>query len=129
MILLDTHIWVWWVQGSSRLNSEQRLTLQEAEGGSIYVSAISLLEISRAVALGGMQLPIPTQSWFETALTYPGIRLIGLTPDIATLAYHLPEPFHKDPADRVIVATALTLDVPLMSADQKINEYPHIRHA
>jgi PIN domain nuclease of toxin-antitoxin system len=129
LILIDTHIWIWWVQGSPRLTKDQVKVLEAAEESGIGVSAISLVEISRSAAIGGLELPVSTAEWFEFALAYPGVELLAITPAIATLAYSLPEPFHKDPSDRIIVATALELDLPLMTADLKVSQYPHVRQA
>jgi PIN domain nuclease of toxin-antitoxin system len=73
-------------------------------------------------------LPEAPETWLDLALSYPGIELIPLDPLIVVDAYRLPEPFHKDPADRLIVATARILNAPLLTADSKILGYPHVRH-
>lgn len=65
-------------------------------------------------------------SWLRTSLTYPNVQLIPITPEIAVRAYTLPEPFHRDPADRILVATALELSCPLLTSDRRIVEYPHV---
>jgi PIN domain nuclease of toxin-antitoxin system len=64
--------------------------------------------------------------WFHEALSYPGIRLIELTPDIAIESTILPGEFHRDPADQIIVATARLYDSPLISSDSKILKYPYV---
>ena len=105
----------------------ERIAAEEENG--LAVSAISLLEVARATALGGMALPLPTEQWLDTALAYPGVRLIPLEPAIVVEAYRLPEPFHKDPADRLIVATSRVRGLELLTADEKILAYPHVRCA
>ena len=127
MILLDTHVWFWWVQGSPALRPSMAETIAAEERDGLAVCAISLLEVARATALGGMELPLPSERWLDTALAYPGIRLLPLTPAIVVEAYRLPEPFHKDPADRLVVATARVHDLTLLTEDAKILAYPHVR--
>ena len=100
MILLDTHIWVWWVHGDDRLTSNQSEIIQANETDVIGVSAISCWEIAKLVELGRLELPAPLEKWFEQALSYPGIRIIELTPEISTASTRLPGEFHRDPATR-----------------------------
>ena len=131
MIVLDTHIWLWWVDGNARLKAEQRDRIQEHEGeaGGIRISAISCWEVAKSVEQGTLTLSIPVREWLEQALAYPGVRLQELTPAIAVESTQLPSGFHKDPADQIIVATARLLDCPLITSDAKILAYPHVRKA
>lgn len=99
----------------------ERIAAEEHSG--LAISAISLLEVAQAAASGRMELSLPPEEWMRIALGYPGVRLIPLSPEIVVEAYRLPEPFHRDPADRLIVATARVLDVPLATADGKILAY------
>ena len=61
------------------------------------------------------------------ALTYPGARLVDLTPEIIADSTNLPGSFHNDPADQLLVATARVLDIPMMTADSKILSYSHVK--
>ena len=127
MILLDTHIWVWWVHGDERLTSNQSEIIQGNEDDVIGVSAISCWEIAKLVELGRLEVPTPLEKWFEQALSYPGIRIIELTPEVSTESTRLPGEFHRDPADQIIVATARILDCILVTSDERILNYPHVR--
>ena len=126
MIILDTHIWVWWNQDSPQLTNFQKQIIENSRSDGIGISTISLLEISRLVNRGRLVLPKPLKEWFSIALAEEGILLIPITPAIAIESYSLPGEFHKDPADRIIVATARTYDCPLMTNDSNILAYPHV---
>jgi PIN domain nuclease of toxin-antitoxin system len=127
MILLDTHIWVWWVHGDVRLNERYQRWLKENEQQGLGVSAISCWEVAKLVQYNRLTLPCPTAEWFEQALAYPGIRLLHLTPRIALESTQLPEGIHRDPADQIIVATARIRRCPLLTADTRILEYSHVQ--
>ncbi len=70
-------------------------------------------------------LNMDTLAWLSRGLSYPSMRLLPITPEIAVRAYNLPEPFHRDPADRMLVATALEHSSPLVTSDERIILYPH----
>ena len=126
MIVLDTHIWFWWVQGSPELTQDLFRKITEHEDSGLIIRAISLLEVSRATASGGMELPLGVEEWLYIATGYPGVRIAPLEPSIVAEAYRLPGVFHKDPADRLIVATARVMNCPLLTLDEKILAYPHV---
>jgi PIN domain nuclease of toxin-antitoxin system len=71
-------------------------------------------------------LPLLLEAWFELALSYPGVQLFALTPEVAIESTRLPPPFHRDPADQIIVATARIYGCPLVTSDEKILRYPHV---
>jgi PIN domain nuclease of toxin-antitoxin system len=127
MTVLDTQTWVWWVQGDSLLPPRLRGYLEVNEKHGFGVSAMSCLEVARLVAAGRLVLPLPIDEWMDRALRYPAMNLIELSPQIAIDSTRLPLPFHKDPADRAIVATAIRLDAELATTDGKIRAYPHVR--
>ncbi len=126
MIILDTHILIWWVHGDRRLADSQAIIIQANERQTIGISAISVWEIAKLVEYGRLKLPCDLRTWFDAALSYPGIRLFELTPEIAIQSTRLPGKFHRDPADQLIVATAMTYDCPLVTSDEKILEYVHV---
>lgn len=126
MIILDTHIWVWWAHGSESLSDAQVQTIQASERDGIGVSTISVWEIAKLVEYGRLDVSCPLREWFEKALTYPGVRLVEMTPQIAIESTRLPGDFHSDPADQIIVATARVHDSPLVTADRRILAYPHV---
>ncbi len=129
MIVLDTHIWIWWVQGDSRLTSAYRNYIQANESSGLGVSIISCWEIAKLIEIGKLTLPLPVEEWINHSVVYPEIRLIELTPRIAVEATQLPGGFHRDPADQLIVATARVYDCPLVTMDSKIRQYPHVQTA
>ena len=128
MIVLDAHIWIWWVHDDPRLTDPARDAIRANEASGPAVSAISCWEVAMLAAKGRIDLKPTTDEWLSLALAYPGVFLAGLTPRIAVESATLPEPFHRDPADRIIVATARTYDCPLMTVDRLIVDYPHVRH-
>lgn len=127
MILLDTHIWVWWVHGATQLTAKHVQHLKDNEVAGLGVSAISCWEVAKLVELSRLTLSCPVTQWMQQALSYPGIRLLELTPAIAIESTQLPPLFHKDPADQMIVATARVHHIPLLTADAKILQYPHVK--
>ncbi|MBI3246440.1 MAG: type II toxin-antitoxin system VapC family toxin [Deltaproteobacteria bacterium] len=127
MIVLDTHIWVWWVHGDSQLPITYHTVLQEQESQGLGVSIISCWEVAKLVEYRRLTLPCATAEWLVQALSYPGIRLLDLTPHIIVDSTQLPGSFHRDPADQLIVATARVLNVPVMTTDGKILDYQHVK--
>jgi PIN domain nuclease of toxin-antitoxin system len=127
MIVLDTHIWIWWVHGSDSLTQTQLDVIEANEDGVIGVSAISLWEIAKLVENGRLELPVSLEKWFAQALNYPGVQIIELTPEIATESTRLPGEFHRDPADQIIVATARVMKCKLVTSDEKILNYSHVK--
>jgi PIN domain nuclease of toxin-antitoxin system len=127
MIILDTHIWVWWVHNYEQLTQTQVAVIEANEVDVIGVSAISCWEIAKLVEYGRLELPCPTIEWFHQALSYPGIRLLGLTPEIAVESTQLPSEFHRDPADQIIVSIAKVHDCPLVTSDTNLVKYPHVQ--
>jgi PIN domain nuclease of toxin-antitoxin system len=93
------------------------------------VSIISCWEVAKKVEIGKLELDRPVAEWIETALTYEGFRLLDLSPAIVVESTQLPQPFHRDPADQMIVATARVLGLPLVTSDQRLIDYPHVLKA
>ena len=126
MIVLDTHIWVWWAHGDEQLTRAQAEAIETNEADVIGVSAISCWEIAKLVEYRRLELPCSLSEWFEQALSYPGIRLLELTPEIAIESTQLPREFHRDPADQLIVATARIHSCPLVTSDSMLLKYPNV---
>ncbi len=127
MIVLDTHIWVWWAHGGEQLTPKQIEAIAANETDLIGISAISCWEIAKLTAYARLELPSPLEEWFEQALSYPGVQILALTPEIAIESTRLPGEFHRDPADQIIVATARVYGCPLVTSDGKILHYPYVR--
>jgi PIN domain nuclease of toxin-antitoxin system len=126
VIVLDTHVWVWWVHATSQLTPANLQTLDAAAPEGLGVSIISCWEVAKLVEYGRLRLPSDVEQWLQQALGYPGVQLLDLTPRIVVESTHLPAPFHRDPADQLIVATARVHGVRVASADSKVLEYPHV---
>lgn len=127
MIVLDTHIWVWWVDGDARLTARQLDFISQHAPEGLGVSVISCWEVAKLVEVGRLELAWPVRDWIAQALAYPGVCLLELTPEIAIASTQLPGTFHRDPADQMIVATARVHNSPLLTADAKILNYTHVK--
>lgn len=127
MILLDTHVVIWWVNGDHHNLSKTALAAIENPDQTRLVSAISCWEVAMLVQRGRLGLRIDVAHWCSLLESIPRLRLVPLSPAVAVAASQLPEPFHPDPADRFLVAQARDLNVPLVTADSKIRTYPHLQ--
>ena len=128
MIIIDTHIWLWLLHDPSQLSNAARaqIEIEEAQNG-ILVSAISVWEIAVKSSLGKLALPLPIEDWYALAKSHSGIVIETLNPEDAISSTQLPGDFHKDPADRIIVAMARRYDVPLITCDNNILRYSHVK--
>lgn len=126
MLVLDTHIWIWWVHNDPLLTPSQSEAIAAKEREVLGISAISCWEVAKLVEYKRLELPCSLEDWFEQALHYPGVRILELTPKIAVESCRLPGPFHRDPADQMIVATARIHDCPLVTSDRKLLDYPFV---
>ena len=131
MLLLDTHMFLWMVEGHPRLGAETAKTLNHAAREErIAVSAITLWEIGVLVAKKRIDLHRDLMEWVRDALSRPGVTLVPLEPEIAVASTHLPFDMHPDPADRILVATARHLGASLVTADEellKLSKKGHFR--
>ena len=127
-VLLDTHFWIWWVTGQSTLTATERRALgTAAETGQLALSAISLWEAQMLHAHGRLQLTIPFDTWLLQAAAPSVVQLIPLDVTVILALDKLPESFHGDPADRIIVATARGRDLPLATRDGAIRRSRAVR--
>lgn len=126
MIVLDTHIWIWWVHGDGKLTREYYEYIQEQESQGLGISTISCWEVAKLVEYGRLVLPRSVDEWLDEALAYPGINFLELTPRICVESTQLPGAFHRDPADQIIVATARVHNCPIVTVDRKIREYSYV---
>jgi len=128
MIVLDTHTLVWWVTGDPALSKKAKAAIQrEQAGGTIAVSSISAWEIAMLVERDKLVLTMDVSSWLATVAQIEALRFIPVDVEIASKSVSLPGTFHKDPADRMIVATARKLAAPLVTKDDKIRAYAHVK--
>jgi PIN domain nuclease of toxin-antitoxin system len=129
MIVLDTHTLVWWVNGEAEaLSIGARKAIEaELEGGRILVSSISAWELAMLVARGRLALSMDVSEWLAVIGQIDSVSFVPVDNELAIRSAQLPGEFHKDPADRLIVATARRHAVPVITADAKIRDYPHVR--
>jgi PIN domain nuclease of toxin-antitoxin system len=127
MIVLDTHIWIWWVSQARQLTPQIEQAIESPQMTGLGVSMISCWEVAKLVEVGRLQLTLHPLDWLHQASGYPGVQLLDLTVPIVVESTQLPGVFHRDPADQMIVATARVYDVPLLTADSKILNYPHVQ--
>lgn len=129
MIILDTHALLWWASGDTGQLSAVAAQAIEAElnGGQIRVSSISAWELAMLVAKGRIALSMDIGEWLSVVSQIEAVSFMPVDNEIAVKSVELPGEFHKDPADRIIVATARKLAAPLVTADDKIRGYPHVR--
>ena len=120
-VLLDTHIWIWWLLGSDRLSAAERHCLDRlAAIGGVHLSAMSLWEAQMLHSKGRLMLDRPLATWLRQAAAPGVVALLPLDLDVVLALDQLPQSFHGDPADRLIVATALTHGLPLATQDSAI---------
>jgi PIN domain nuclease of toxin-antitoxin system len=101
-----------------------------ANGTPVLISPISAWERAMLVSKGRLRSPLSPKAWFDRIVTVGGLKLAPLSPDILADASFLPEPLHRDPADRIIIATARALDLTIVTRDNLILDYAaqgHVR--
>jgi PIN domain nuclease of toxin-antitoxin system len=126
VILLDTHVWVWWAaEAPRRLSARARHAI--AESPSIAVSAISPWEVAMLVAKGRLELDRDVLVWIRQALALPRVTFVPLTPEIAVRSTRLGAGFPGDPADRILVATARELGASLVTKDEILRRAEGVR--
>ena len=127
MIVLDTHAWVWWLSNPENLSEAAGNTIESAiRDAEILISSISAWEIALLVATNRLKLTMAVSDWIGRSEGLPFVRFVPVDNRIAVNAVSLKEPFHKDPADRIIVATAASEGVPIITKDARLLDYPHV---
>ena len=124
-LLLDTHVWIWAIEEPAQLGPKMRRVLLNASNPR-SVCTVSTLEIARLAWAGDLILQIPLDEWVERSLADLRADSIPVTHKIAVEAYRLPEAFHRDPADRQIVACARVHELTVATADARLLHYPHV---
>lgn len=127
-ILLDTHAWVWWATEDRRLSRRARQAIATAQREeAVSISTISIWEVAKKIEKAQLVLDRPVDDWLDVATTIQGLQLTDLSRPILVGACRLPHPFHGDPADQLIVATARHHGAIVVTKDSKIREYAHVR--
>lgn len=123
--LLDTHVWIWTQESPERLGPQTRATLEDEDNG-VFISPVSTLEIAQLTWSERITLAGRPQTWVAEAMAALLAETAPLTHEIALAAYELPGTLHRDPADRILVATARVHDFTLLTADERILSYSHV---
>jgi len=122
-VLLDTHVWLWWVLGSDRLPNRERIVLGRlASRASVGLAAVSLWEAQMLHAKRRLTLDRPFDVWIREAAASSIVRVAPLDVEVVIALDRLPDSFHGDPADRLIVATAHARGIPLATHDRAIRK-------
>ncbi len=129
-IVLDTHVWVWLLEGVRSALSAEGVEAVERAGrdGLVRVSAISVWEVAMLEARGRLSFSMPVQEWVRAALRVAGVQLLPLTPEIAIESTRLPGTPHGDPADRILMASARGVKGRLATCDASILDYARSGH-
>ncbi|MFC1526586.1 type II toxin-antitoxin system VapC family toxin [Candidatus Latescibacterota bacterium] len=123
-VVLDTHVWIWLLNGDRALSPQAREAARAAaETGQVLVSPISVWEVGMLEARGRISFGADVGEWVRQGLAAPGICLAPLTPQIALASSRLPGSIPGDPADRLIVATARAHDAVLVTRDRDLLAY------
>jgi len=125
-LLLDTHVWLWAATHPENLGKRTRAVLVDRKTDRL-VSTASVLEIARLNASGQVVLSMPAARWIDESSKILILDHLPITTDIAIEAYSLPAPFHRDPADRLLVATARIHNLVVITADERILRYRPVR--
>jgi PIN domain nuclease of toxin-antitoxin system len=127
MIVLDTHVWVWWVSGATALSERAARAIEGAAADrSIVVSSISAWEVAMLVQRGRLELTMDVGDWIARSEGLPFLNFVPVDNRIAVRATRLAEYHHKDPADRIIVSTAQLLGAKLVTSDEQLRRYAHV---
>lgn len=124
-LLLDTHIVLWLDSGDDRLRTSTRSLIDGCwrNGGTIFLSAVTAWEIALLVDAARIDLDIPVEAWVRRFLERPGIEAVPLGHRAASRSYQLHHLEHRDPADRLLIATAIELGCPLVTYDERIARF------
>lgn len=124
-LLLDTHIALWLDSGDERLGTASRNAIEAAwnSGGRLFFSAVSAWEIALLVDKGFIELDLPVVAWVDRFVGRAGLEALPLDYKTAALAYNLGDLDHRDPADRLLIASAIGLACPLVTHDDRIRRF------
>ncbi|PYT96878.1 MAG: PIN domain nuclease [Acidobacteria bacterium] len=124
-LLLDTHVALWLDGGDERLRASTRLLIDSCwqNDGAIFLSAVTAWEIALLVDTGRIDLDIPVEAWINRFLERPGIEAVPLGHQAASRSYRLHHLEHRDPADRLLIATAIELACPFVTYDERIARF------
>lgn len=129
MILLDTHVLVWWVDDDIKKLSRKarRLLEQHGKRHELLLSSVSFFEIATLERRGRLRFNVSASQWLDHVRRLSEYVIEPITDDIAERAGQFGDGFPGDPADRIIAATALLRGVPLVTHDSNLNGFEHLK--
>jgi PIN domain nuclease of toxin-antitoxin system len=129
VIVLDTHALIWWVSTPARIPAKARRLIDGVvdSGDSLAVSSISIWELAMLAARGRLELTVPVDAWISSVEALPFVRFVPVDNRIAARAVALENFPHRDPADRMILSTALGLGAALVTADARLRAYRAVK--
>jgi PIN domain nuclease of toxin-antitoxin system len=126
--LLDTHTWIWWNMNPQELSQLVKEIISDTNiYDEILLSAISPWEFSKLLEKQRLGISCDPEDWISAALDMPKLRLVPLSPLLSYRSTVLPKPFHNDPADQIIVATAREENATILTKDERILAYENVR--
>ena len=126
--LLDTHVWIWWNLNPSKLSKKTIKIITDTKNyDEMLLSAISIWEFCKLVEKKRLVISCDTEEWINNAIVMPKFRIVQLTSTISYKSTSLPPPFHNDPADQIIVATAREENATILTSDHRILNYKNVR--
>ncbi len=126
--LLDTHTWIWWHMRPQKLSRKVKALIRNTKRyDELLLSAISPWEFSKLLEKGRIAISCNPEDWIAAALDLPKLRLVHLSPILAYRSTILPQPFHDDPADQIIAATAREENATILTKDKNILTYKHVK--
>ncbi len=128
MIVLDTHAWVWFVSNPERLSKAAKKAVDASiENNEVFISSISAWEVALLVAKERLKLTMDVTDWISKSERLPFLQFVPVDNSLAVKSVNLPQPLHQDPADRIIIATAMNIGAPIVTKDEKLRGYPHVK--
>ena len=127
MLLLDTHVWWWSLSEPGKLSKRAAHIIKKTSPDQRAIASISIWEFAMMACRKKIEMKISPDEWLSYALDKTGIKVLEINPRIAIDVCYLPGDFHKDPADRLIVATARVNNLTLITRDEKILKYSHVK--
>ncbi len=128
MIVLDTHAWIWWVSNPDFLSDKAKQTIDEAvTNRNVLISSISVWEVAILASHGRLKLTMNPDDWVAASEALPFFDFVPVSNSIALKSVQLPGVLHNDPADRIIIATAISMGAVLVTKDEKIRNYSHVK--
>ncbi|MEW6087103.1 MAG: type II toxin-antitoxin system VapC family toxin [bacterium] len=128
MIILDTHVLIFWLSNPEKLSRKAREIIEKAvKNKEVYVSSISVWEIAMLVSKGRLELAMEVKDWIAAVESLSFLHFVPVNNNISIKSVQLKDFIHKDPVDRIIIATSITLNALLITKDDKILKYPQVK--